>query len=226
MDRSFAARPIFLCGFAPSRAQTLKRGDRNHRAGRRPNACAPHTTAHSVRAPTSWWATAIHKVTPDQTVSYLVANTTVGTRIPIELIRNGKRMTVTTAVALRPTDEQLAKITGGGATPDGTSETPVVPQKALGLSLATLTAELARAANLPAGVHGVVITAVDPNSDASDEGLQRGDLIITVNGAQVTAPAQVIAAVEAARKAGRPSVLLLVKRGTAPEAFVGIDISK
>jgi serine protease Do len=166
------------------------------------------------------------QVTPDQTVSYLVANTTVGTRIPIELIRNGKRMTVTTAVALRPTDEQLAKITGGGATPDGTPETPVAPQKALGLSLATLTPELARAANLPAGVHGVVITAVDPNSDASDEGLQRGDLIITVNGGQVTAPAQVIAAVEAARKAGRPSVLLLVKRGTAPEAFVGIGISK
>jgi serine protease Do len=74
-------------------------------------------------------------------------------------------------------------------------------------------------------VHGVVITAVDPNSDASDEGLQRGDLIISVNGALVTSPAQVIGAVEAARKAGRTSVLLLVKRGAAPEAFVGIDIS-
>ena len=30
---------------------------------------------------------------------------------------------------------------------------------------------------------------------------------------------------DAARKAGRSSVLLLVKRGNAPEAFVGIDIS-
>jgi serine protease Do len=35
----------------------------------------------------------------------------------------------------------------------------------------------------------------------------------------------VIAAVEAARRAGRPSVLLLVKRGNSPEAFVGVDIS-
>jgi serine protease Do len=165
------------------------------------------------------------QVTPDQTVSFLVANTAVGSRVPIELIRNGKRMTVTTTVALRPTDEQLARINGGATTPDGEPGTPVAPQKALGLSLATLTPELARAANLPAGVHGVVITAVDPNSDASDEGLQRGDLIISVNGALVTTPAQVIAGVDAARRAGRTSVLLLVKRGTAPEAFVGIDIS-
>jgi serine protease Do len=41
----------------------------------------------------------------------------------------------------------------------------------------------------------------------------------------VSTPAQVGAAVAAAKKAGRTSVLLLVKRGTSPEAFVGIDIS-
>jgi serine protease Do len=71
----------------------------------------------------------------------------------------------------------------------------------------------------------VIITAVDPSSDASDEGLQRGDLIISVNNQAVTTPAQVVAAVDAARKAGRTSVLLLVKRGTGPEQFVGVDIS-
>ena len=59
----------------------------------------------------------------------------------------------------------------------------------------------------------MIITAVDPNSDAAEQGLQRGDLIISVNNQPVTTPAQVIAAVDAARKAGRSSVLLLVKRG-------------
>jgi serine protease Do len=93
------------------------------------------------------------------------------------------------------------------------------------LSLQALTPQIARALNLPAGAHGVVITSVDPNSDASDKGLQRGDLIISVNRQAVTSPAQVLAAVEAARRAGRSSVLLLVKRGTAPEAFVGIEIA-
>ncbi len=166
-------------------------------------------------------------VTPDQTVSYLIANTAVGSRAQLDVIRGGQRRTVQVVVGERPTEEALAKITGGGATtPDGTpTPAPVVPQKALGLSLATLTPELARAANLPTSAHGVIITAVDPSSDASDEGLQRGDLIISVNGNLVTSPSQLIAAVEAARKAGRPSVLLLVKRGNSPEAFVGVDIS-
>ena len=33
-------------------------------------------------------------VTPDQTVSYLVANTPVGSRVPLEIVRGGRRATV------------------------------------------------------------------------------------------------------------------------------------
>ena len=166
-------------------------------------------------------------VTPEQTVSYLVANTPVGSRVPLEIIRGGRRMTINVVVGQRPTEEQLARISGGDqGTPDGAPSTaPVPPQRALGLSLAPLTPELARAANLPPNARGVIITAVDPNGDAADEGLQRGDLIVSVNNQLVTTPVQVVAAVDAARRAGRSSVLLLVKRGNAPEAFVGVDIS-
>jgi serine protease Do len=165
-------------------------------------------------------------VTPDQTVSYLVANTPVGTRIPLEIVRGGKRATVTVQVGERPTEEALAKLSGGNSSTQGdNTPAPTVPQRALGLSLAPVTPELARAANLPAGVHGVIITSVDPNADAAEQGLQRGDLIVSVNNQPVISPAQVIAAVDVARKAGRSSVLLLVKRGNAPEAFVGINIA-
>jgi serine protease Do len=164
-------------------------------------------------------------VTPDQTVSYLVANTPVGSKIPLDIIRGGKRQTVTVMVGERPTEEALAKLSGGGTT-EGTDTGPAVaPQKALGLSLAPLTPELARAANLPTNARGVIITNVDPNGDAAEQGLQRGDLIVSVNNLPVTSPAQVVAAVDAARKGGRSSVLLLVKRGTAPEAFVGVGIA-
>jgi serine protease Do len=71
----------------------------------------------------------------------------------------------------------------------------------------------------------VLITAVDPNANAAEQGLQRGDLIVSVNNQPVTTPAQVIAMVDAARKAGRTSVLLLIQRGSNPPAFVGVDIS-
>jgi serine protease Do len=165
-------------------------------------------------------------VTPDQTVSYLIANTPVGSRVPLEIIRAGKRASVNVVVGQRPTEEALAKISGGDATtPDGQGTTSSAPQKTLGLSLAPISPELARAANLPASARGVIITAVDPNSDAGEEGLQRGDLIVSVNNQLVTTPAQIVSAVDTARRTGRSSVLLLVKRGSAPEAFVGIDIS-
>jgi serine protease Do len=167
-------------------------------------------------------------VTPDQTVSYLVANTPVGSRIPLEIIRGGKRATVTVTVGQRPTEEQLAALSGGNSGTQG-NDTGTAPAagatRTLGLSLAPLTPELARAVSLPANAKGVIITSVDPNGDAADEGLQRGDLIVSVNNQLVTNPAQVVAAVDAARKAGRSSVLLLVKRGSSPEAFVGVDIS-
>jgi serine protease Do len=165
------------------------------------------------------------QVTPEQTVSYLVANTPVGTRVPLEIIRSGKRATVYVQVAERPTEEQLAKLGGGGGTQGDTIPSPATPQRALGLSLAPLTSDLGRAANLPPSAQGVIITGIDPNSNAAEQGLQRGDLIVSVNNQPVTNPAQVIAAIDVARKAGRSSVLLLVQRGATPGVFVGVDIT-
>jgi serine protease Do len=166
------------------------------------------------------------QVTPDATVSYLIANSAVGSRIPLEIIRNGRRATVTVTVAQRPTEEALAKLSGGGTTNDGSNTVvPNAPQRALGLSLTPLTPDLARAASLPASAHGVLITAVDPNANAAEQGLQRGDLIVSVNNQPVVSPAQVIAAVDAARKAGRSSVLLLIQRGTTPAVFVAVSLA-
>jgi len=167
------------------------------------------------------------EVTPDQTVSYLIANTSVGGRVPVEIIRDGRRQTLQVQVGQRPTEEELARQSGvpqdeGQALGE---ETPVAPGTALGLSLQPLNPQIIRALNLPAGTRGVVVTSILPGSDAAEKGIRRGDVILSVNRLAVTTPAQVQAAVESARRAGRTSVLLLVKRGQAPEAFVGVDIA-
>lgn len=166
------------------------------------------------------------EVNPDETVSYLIANTPVRSRIPVVVIRNGRRITIPVTIEQRPTEEELAQQLGTGDQGSGQEQNRTAPaSQALGLSLQPITPQIARALNLPAGTSGVVITGVSPSSDAAQKGLQRGDVVLSVNRQAVTSPAQVIAAVEAARKAGRTSVLLLVKRGTAPEAFIGLDIS-
>ncbi len=145
----------------------------------------------------------------------------------MEIIRDGRRQTLQVQVGQRPTEEELARQAGGGQDQEQAlgQEAPVAPGTALGLSLQPLNPQISRALNIPDDVRGVVITSVDPNSDASEKGIRRGDVIISVNRQAVTTPAQVLAAVDAARRANRTSVLLLVKRGQAPEAFVGVDIS-
>ncbi len=166
------------------------------------------------------------QVTPEQTVSYLIANSPVGTRIPLEIIRAGRHATVMVMVAQRPTEEALAKMSGRSASgANDNSGTPEAPQRALGLALTPLTPDLARAASLPTAAHGVIITSVDPNAAAAEQGLQRGDLIVSVNNLPVSTPSQVIAAVDTARRAGRTSVLLLVQRGANPAVFVGVNIA-
>ncbi|MCY7270754.1 MAG: Do family serine endopeptidase [Sphingomonas bacterium] len=165
-------------------------------------------------------------VTPDETVSFLIANSTVGSRVPVVIIRGGRRQTVTVIVGQRPTEEQLALQAGGDN--DGAPNRAVTPPGAgvqtVGLTLVPLTPEIARRSNLPATIRGVVISAVDPASDAAEKGIRPGFLIMSVNQVAVTSPAEVAAAVAAARRANRRSVLLLVKSGATPEAFVGIDI--
>jgi serine protease Do len=166
-------------------------------------------------------------VTPDETVSFIIANTSVGTRVPVEIVRDGRRQTVQVQVGQRPSEEVLAR-QGGGAPDEGQAlgeEAPVAPGSALGLSLQPLNAQIIRALNLPEAVRGVVITSVDPGSDAAEKGIRRGDVIVSVNRQAVTTPAQVLAAVDTSRRAGRSSVLLLVKRGQTPEVFVGVDIA-
>ena len=168
------------------------------------------------------------EVTPDQTVSFLVANTSVGSRIPLEIVRDGKRQALSITVGQRPSEEALAKQIGGGSENDGSAmndESPVAPGTALGLSLQALTSQIARAVNLPPTAKGVIVTAVDPASDAADKGIRRGDLIMSVNRVAVVSPQAVVGAVETARRAGRTSVLLLLKRGQSPEAFVGVAIA-
>jgi serine protease Do len=170
-------------------------------------------------------------VTPDETLSFIVSNLPIGSRVPIELIREGKRLSVTAVLAERPSDEKLASIVGGGdgdddgLPPTDEKTTQQATQETLGLSVQVLTPVIARQLNLPAGIKGVVIGAVDPSSDAGAKGFQRGDVIISVNQRAVATPAEVSAVVKAAQAAGRANVLLSVQRGNGPARYIAVKFN-
>ena len=146
------------------------------------------------------------EVTPDQTLSFIVANTPPGKRIPLELIRNGQRLTVSAVVAKRPTEEELAQSQSFGQDDQGSADNQP-PQKqgqgvieqSLGISAIPLTPTIARQLGQPEGTQGVVVTAVDASSDAGQKGLQRRDIILSANYQPVTTVAQFEAVVRAAK---------------------------
>ena len=167
-------------------------------------------------------------VTPDQTLSFIVANLPVGSRIPIDLIRDGRRQSVVAVLGERPTEEKLAATLGGDqgeGLPDADDKTTSpATRDTLGIAVVPLTADVARQLGLSAPIRGVVISGLDPSSDAAAKGLHRGDIVLSVNQRAVTTAAEVNAAVAVAKAAGRPSVLLNIQRGNTPPVYVPVRL--
>ncbi len=169
-------------------------------------------------------------VSPDSTLSYTVANQKIGSPIRIDIIRDGKPMVVTATLAERPSEAVIAA-NGGAANDDdegspatGASPSQKAARASLGITLQALTDETRRELQLPGSVSGVAIAGINPNSDAATKGLRRGDVILSINQIPTPTPDAAAAAVEAARKAGRKTVLMLVQRGPTPPLFFGIDL--
>ena len=166
-------------------------------------------------------------ITRDQTLSFIVANVAPGTRVPIELIRNGQRNTVTATVGKRPTDEALRQqqlFDGNGDDQNGNGMSQDEPsgliQDKLGLSVVPLTPQITAQLGAAAGTQGVAIADVDANSDAARKGLQRGDIVLTANYSAVASPAALEAAVKQAQAEDREAVLLRIqRRGQTPRYF-------
>jgi serine protease Do len=157
-------------------------------------------------------------VTPDQTLSFLVGGQTVGARVPIEVIRDGKRMNLTAVLGERPSEEKLASLQTGpqGMDMDVDKQKGSAARETLGLAVQSLTPALAQRLGVEQSTKGVVIGAVDPESDAAAKGLQPGDVILSVNQRAASTVDEINTIAAAAKKAGKRNVLLYVKPREAP----------
>ena len=134
-----------------------------------------------------------------------VASTRAGDTLRLDVNRNGAARTISIRAGTRPTESELAGGSQPGARPEATDSR-------LGLSVRPLTdADRSRLGGR-GDVRGVVVEAVEPNTDAARKGIRQGDVIIRASDRPINSPADLSAAVEAARSAGRPSVLLFVNR--------------
>jgi len=128
-----------------------------------------------------------------------VALTPVDQKVPVVLVRQGKRKTVSAVVAKleEPETQEVAKAETTGPA-------------AFGLRVQDVTKEIAQQLGLE-DTNGVVVTAVAPGSPAEEAGIHRGDVILEVDRYAVKNTGQLREKLEESDE----GTLLLVKRGDA-----------
>lgn len=130
-----------------------------------------------------------------------------GKTVEVTLWRNGKSETVKVDLAKMPGSDKQAK---------AEQETPDQANLLEDLGLTVTRAEDGK---------GVVVTDVEPGSDAADRGIQAGDVIVSVNSKDVSSGDDVTSAVAEAAKAGRKAVLMQVMRDDTSR-FVALPVQQ
>jgi len=137
-----------------------------------------------------------------------VATLRPGSKMPVELIREGKKMTLQVKVAERPDEGKLAG--GGSAGPEKADEpAPDVSEK-LGIKAGAITAEVRQRLGLSSAVKGVVVLEIQESSPVAREDVKVDDIIMEVN----RKPVATVKEFKDALKTVKPdqSVLFLAQR--------------
>jgi serine protease Do len=152
----------------------------------------------------------------------LVASMAVGKQVDVVIIRKGQEMTKTVTLGRLEDGEKVASATVAGDDEDSAQKKAMA--KAFGMQLSGLSDDARKTYKIKDAIKGVVVSNVEPNSPAAEKGLQAGDVIEEVNQQAVTQPGDVSKAIDALKKAGKKSALLLVANGTGDVRFVALAI--
>ena len=146
-----------------------------------------------------------------------VGNTAVGKTVRVLVFRDGETETLQVTLGRRE-DAERAVPASAEAVPEEPMEKEV-----LGLTITAMSDELREQLGLPSSASGLVVGDVDEASEAFEKGLRAGDVITEAGQERVESIADLETRIEAARDAGRQSLLLLVRRDGDPR-FVALSL--
>jgi serine protease Do len=101
----------------------------------------------------------------------MITNLNPGTEVTVDILRDGQPLTIKATLGERPSDLGVR------------AEKPGIIQEGTlrGITVQDLTPKIREQLGLRANATGVVISEIDPNSPAAQQGLQPGDLIEAIN---------------------------------------------
>ncbi len=144
-----------------------------------------------------------------RTLPRIVAETPVGTEVPVTVWRGGREHELKMTVAELPADQTASQDNAPQqARPGATLEL-----SGMGLRVSPINPEVKERFSLRDDARGVVVTEVTPGSNAAERGISAGDLILEVQQQRVATPQEVQQQLERLRKQGRATALFLVESG-------------
>lgn len=148
-----------------------------------------------------------------------VGNTEVGKAVRVVVFREGKTQTLKVTLGRREEAEN--------AVPASQPAEPETPAKTdiLGMTVSEITDELREQLDLADAASGLVVQDVQEVSKAYEKGLRAGDVITEAGQQKLTSVEDLNKQIDAARSAGRKSLLLLVRRSGDPR-FVALALDE
>lgn len=137
------------------------------------------------------------------TLQRAVTRSAVGSKATVKVMRDGQEKELAITIAELPDNPQVAKVE------PGPSDQPLA-----GLAVQELDRDTAQELGLKGKVHGVVVTSVDPESDAERAGLMPGDVIREINRKPVTSIKEFDQAASHLKK-GQTVLVLINRRGAS-----------
>lgn len=137
------------------------------------------------------------------TLQRAVTRTAVGSKTTVKVLRDGQEKELAVTLAELPDTQQLAKV-----------EIESPDQPLAGLAVQELDRETAQELGLKGKIQGVVVTNVDPESDAERAGLMPGDVIREINRKPVTSMKEFDRAASSLKK-GETVLVLINRRGAS-----------
>jgi len=130
-------------------------------------------------------------------LSRYIASRAPGASVKLEVLHEGGTKQITVTLGTFP-DEP------------GEADSTAARKGRLGMSLRDLTPALAERLELPRGTKGALVWEVEAGETAENAGLQRGDVVVSVNGTAVTSVDDFETAIEEARKGGTARLRVLL----------------
>jgi len=149
------------------------------------------------------------KIKEMREVPRIVAETKINTDVPLVIWRDNKEVKSKISVAeLEKAEDEglLGSVAGSSETAKG------VDIDKLDITVSSLNDALRQEFGVPSTVSGIIVTKVDPSSEAARKGIDQGDVIVDIDQQPVKDAENANDIIRRAAKNGRSSVLLLINR--------------